>query len=226
MKNFFGRFDASVFKQNAKLYYEGELVSILNKISQCHSISLSFNDLYRNNEDSIRDQLHCNYLNNTEIKKKIGLRYHFECEPKEFGVGEGYLDIKVFNANIFKNPSEYFIIECKRLNSLNLKGRTGLNAEYIEHGIMRFVKEKYSCYHRINAMIGFIVSKLDLDENINNINHLLINEFPDSNTTDVIKPYSNQSSQPFISKHYDVSKRPFRLYHLMLDYSSNLLSAN
>lgn len=226
MINFFGVFDASAFKQNAKLYHEGELLNILEKISDCHLISLAKGDQYVNNEDSIRDYLHCNYLNNVSVRQKIGLNYHFECEPKEFGVGDGYLDIKVFNSNIFNNPSEYFIIECKRLDDQNLKGKTGLNGEYIKNGIMRFVEKKYSCYHRINAMIGFVVAKLDINENIENINYMLANTFPESNTVQQLKPISDSSTKPYASHHNDVDNRPFKLFHLMLDYSNHLAMTN
>jgi hypothetical protein len=223
MTELFGRFDASIFKQNAKLYYEGELVTILNKISECHLISVALNDRYSNNEDSIRDYLHCNYLNNIAIRQKIGLSYHFECEPKEFGVGEGYLDIKVFNANIFTNPSEYFIIECKRLDNSNVKGKTGLNSEYIKNGIMRFVNKKYSCYHRVNAMIGFIVEKLDIDKNIEHLNLILKTLYPQANTLQEIQSHNAESPQPYSSQHTDDDKRTFKLFHLMLDYSGNML---
>jgi len=220
--------DASNFLDNARFYYDRELLNILDKIVICYGLILANGELVSNNEDSIRDYIHCNYLNNIEVRTRLNFSYHFECEPKEFGTNDGYLDIKVFNENIFANPSEYYIIECKRLDAINPKGKTGLNAKYISDGILRFINKKYSSFHRVNGMIGFIVEDMDLDDNIANINHVIENHYPDANTIKYLT--SNNSivncSYLYDSEHSDIENNKLKLYHLMLNFSANMTVVN
>ena len=108
--------DASQF-EDASLFYEMEFVFILNKIYLFCEDIIKKGKYLENNEDKVRDFIYLNYLSNPAIKTKYDLYYHFECEPKEFGSTEGYLDIKICNENIFHNPNEYYIIECKRLDN-------------------------------------------------------------------------------------------------------------
>ena len=222
----FDGIDASPFKENARYYYEREFLLILSKIVLCYKKIISNGERLKNNEDNIRDYIHNNYLNNKVVRSELNLCYHFECEPKEYGSSEGYLDIKIFNDNIFSNPQEYYILECKRLNNQNKRGKNGLNGKYIKDGILRFVKKKYSSFHRINGMIGFVVEKMDIGSNVMDINYLLSNRFTEANTTsqiisiDFIEDFTFQ----YFSKHKDIDKSDFKLYHLMLDFSDNLIS--
>lgn len=222
----FEELDASAFKENAEYYYEREFLLILSKITLCYKKIISNSDQLENNEDKIRDHLHCNYLNNQAVRNALNLFYHFECEPKEYGSSEGYLDIKIFNENIFSNPSEYYIIECKRLNNQNKRGRDGLNGKYIKDGILRFVQKKYSSFHRSNGMIGFVVEKMDIDSNISDINYLLSNTYPEANTTSQIISidFIDDFKFQYFSQHRDIDESDFKLYHLMLDFSDNLIN--
>ena len=220
--------DASSFLDNAKYYYDRELLNILEKIALCYTRIVENYELVLNNEDAIRDYIHCNYLNNIDIRNELNFSYHFECEPKEYGVNDGYLDIKVFNENIFANPSEYYIIECKRLDSTNPKGTAGLNSKYINDGILRFIDKKYSCYHRVNGMIGFIVQQVNIDENVNCINDVLRDQYPNANTTKFLTKNNSIESYDYLydSEHTDIDSNQLVLYHLMLDFSSNIETVN
>lgn len=221
----FEEIDASSFEE-AKDFYNEEFLFVLSKIVLCYKKIISNGEKVNNNEDSIRDYIHLNYLNNQAIRNELELLYHFECEPKEFGVSDGYLDIKIFNSNIFSNPSEYFVIECKRLNNQHRKIKGGLNDSYIKEGILRFVQKKYSSYHRINGMIGFVVEDLDINENVKDINYLIANNYPESNTIVLISPITLIENFDFQyhSEHKDSDSKNFMLYHLMLDFSKNIKS--
>lgn len=220
----FDDIDATAF-QEAKNYYEEEFLFILSKIVLCYKRIVSNREFLENNEDKIRDYIHNNYLNNQAVRNELGLLYHFECEPKEYGSKEGYLDIKIFNGNIFSNPDEYYIIECKRLNNQCRRAKTGLNGKYVKDGVLRFVQKKYSAFHRINGMIGFVVEKLNIWDNINDINHLLTNEYKESNTIVVITSISAIEGFDFqyFSEHKGTDKVKFKLYHLMFDFSTNII---
>ena len=99
----------------------------------------------KNDEETIRDLFFDEYLNddNYRNQNKELEDFHFEKEPKE---NIGYLDIKAKKLNPYVSTKAYFVIECKRLDSNNSTGETGLNAEYVKNGICRFVTDYYSSY--------------------------------------------------------------------------------
>lgn len=120
------------------------------------------------------------------------------------------------------------MIECKRLDDKNQEGKNGLNAKYIKNGICRFVTRKYSSYFGINGMMGFIVKKVDINDNISKINTLLDKDLIDddkktvnANTTQKIEPINIKCdfNYCYTSKHQINFKKEIILYHMMLDFS-------
>ena len=110
------------------------------------------------------------------------------------------------------------------MDNKNLNGTTGLNAKYIKNGIMRFLTGKYSTNKKLNGMIGFVVESMNINSNITNINTLLKNKFPNTNTEtflttlNFIKDFQHQ----YFSIHRDLKANKIKLYHLMFDFSANL----
>ena len=51
-----------------------------------------------------------------------------------------------------------------------------------KEGIKRFTIDQYSAYYGVNGMIGFVIEKMNIDNNINNINQLLENQSPQITT--------------------------------------------
>lgn len=174
-----------------------------------------------NNENLIRDELVNNFINNPRIKRKIEFSYFIFPEAQEIPTGR--TDIRIQHPNSsYDQDTEYYIIECKRLDNTNIRGTTGLNALYIREGIYRFVSDYYSSHYFTNAMIGFVVEPMDIHENIKTINHLLNNNFHQANT---IREISQQSFIPDFDYHYSSNHKTkngtgLRLYHLMFDFSS------
>ncbi len=90
---------------------------------------------------------------------------------------------------------------------------------------MRFVSEYYSTYYSLNGMIGFVVDEMDINENIENINTVNNNYFKESNTQQNLK-HSNLIDNfdfHYLSKHTTNTDEKFILYHLMLDFSKNIV---
>ena len=190
---------------------------------------ISKNHLCENKEEKIRDCFF-DYLNNDNYRNKVQTleNYHFEKEPQE---NIGYLDIKVKTINPYRSTKAYYIIECKRLDSNNPKGTTGLNAEYIKNGICRFVSEFYSSYYNCNVMFGFVVSSMNISANVSNINAILdkdyINDKGSPAKAHVIQYLSEFTLVEdfhfaYISKHKTKSGKEIILYHLMFDFSKNI----
>jgi hypothetical protein len=176
-----------------------------------------------NDENEIRDVLYLNYLNNNSIRNKIGLTdYFFDREIQE-DTTNGRTDIRVISIDSFKDTSAYYIIECKRIDSINNTGISGLNAKYIKNGICRFVTEAYSAYYKTNGMIGFVVESIDISNNVKSINALLEGGFADANTTIVLGnlPIFEGFDYSYYSTHRRNDEQ-ILIYHLMLDFAKNI----
>lgn len=217
--------NASSFVHSLEIY-EVEFKNILRGITYCYKMMIKNNvSVPENDENGIRDILLLNYLKKREIKTKAKLAdYRFDREIPE-DTTKGRVDIRIISKNDFEIDEAYYIIECKRLNNKNLTGITGLNAEYIKNGILRFVERKYSAYYQVNGIIGFVIEHMDTVKNIKNINLLLKNNFKHANTkkklifVDFIKDFKHSYS----SAHEDIKGKEIKLYHLMFDFSKNLV---
>jgi len=198
------------FELDASLYseaineYEDEFKNLLLNIYSCYILVVTDKILVpSNDENTIRDIL-LRYLQNTKIRHEdcIIEGYRFDKEVDEC---EGRVDIKITDINDFENHHAYYVIECKRLD-----GSKRLNTAYDNDGIKRFTtsytspncQPYYSSYYGGNGMIGFIVKKINIDENITNIGDFF-------NTIEH-------------SKLYDSNHLNLKLYHLMMDFSDNL----
>lgn len=202
-------------------YYNAEFEYILSKIIVCYNLMLKEGRKVRNDENMIRDTILYNYLKKEIYKQQFGLtNYLFDPELPE---NTGRIDIRIMPINPFVNDDAYYIIECKRLDSQNQNGTSGLNGEYISEGICRFVSEKYSCYYKTNGMIGFVVQSMDIHCNITCINTLLNNSSFPSNTQQNIQQHKivDDFDYSYFSTH-SMGKEKILIYHLMLDFSKNI----
>ena len=215
--------DPSAFLESAG-FRDAELQDVLTKIVYCYRLLLSNNVRVANNENQIRDELLINYLKNNNIRNQLQLTaYLFDKEVPE-DTTKGRTDIKVQTMNTFVDTSAYYIIECKRLNNQNLRGKTGLNAKYIGRGIMRFVSGQYSTNKYLNGIIGFVVAQMDIDVNVKNINHLLKETFSEANTEIVLTSlnFIRDFQYQYYSLHQGTDNKKIKLYHLMFDFSANM----
>jgi len=206
--------------------YEREFESILVGITSCYKMMIEDSvSVPSNDENGIRDILLLNYLKNRAIRRKVKLiNYRFDREIPE-DTTKGRVDIRIISKNDFEIDEAYYTIECKRLDTNRTSGTSGLNGEYIKEGIMRFIAEYYSSYYGVNGMIGFVVERIDIPANIININKLLRNNFSGANTETVLTFHNfvKDFKYQYYSIHKDIKNRKIKLYHLMFDFSKNLV---
>ena len=219
----FSSLDASNFIGSVVIY-DNEFEKILSKITICYQLMKADKVVLDNDENKIRNILLLNYLKNDKIRKKVDLfEWHFEREVQE-DHSIGRTDIKVISPNTFKKQEAYYILECKRLDNTKTTGTSGLNAKYIEKGIYRFTTKYYSCYHRMNGMIGFVVEDLKIDENVKHINTLLTTSFTSITTKQEITKDSfiDNFEYHYSSVHTDKDNDELKIYHLMFDLSEHI----
>jgi hypothetical protein len=226
----FESLDASSYYYSSS-FYQNEFEDILRGIIVCYNCINSSRLSLPNDENEIRDVMLNNYLKVEHFKREhFNLaNYHFDYETIE---KTGRADIRILPVNPYINDKAYYIIECKRLDNQNLTGITGLNAEYTKNGICRFVTEYYTSFFGINGMIGFVVENFDIDKNIVHINSFLnqdltnakgenVNAMPVQEITPI--EISADFNYSFKSTHKTTVQNEIVLYHLMFDFSRNML---
>jgi len=220
----FNKLDATNFNGSIP-FYDINFEDILSKITICYRKMIADHSKFKNDENSIRDILLLKYLKNDKIRKEVGLidLYNFEREVQEDD-SEGRTDIKITTIDTFKIQKAYYTIECKRLDNKFTTGTSGLNAKYVSNGIERFITKKYSSYYRVNAMIGFVVEKLDIHKNTEeNINSLLLSNNSINTTNKITKTsFLADFEYQYCSEHLDNDKKKLKIYHLMFDFSENI----
>jgi len=218
----FGELNASGYAYNS-IFYKSEFEDILSKIISCYNIMIADKVPLTNNENSIRDVLLVNYLKDNSIRKKIKLTdYLFDREvPEDRSIGR--TDIKIQTLNTFQDTSAYYILECKRLNSVNASGTTGLNGEYVKNGVCRFTSKTYSAFYKTNGMIGFVVDQVNIPQNINCINELIANQIETNTTSDIQFHNINPDFEYSYSSKHTIENENIILYHLMFDFSNNMV---
>ena len=207
----------------SSFFFNSDFEDILKGIIECYYCVASANAKLPNNENLIRDELLSKKYLKSKIFKKAHPPLHKYQFDKETAEDKGRVDIRILYVDPYKDDDAYYVIECKRLNNENTTGTTGLNAEYISEGIARFASEKYSMYENTAGMIGFVVEKMDIPQNISAINTLLSQHFTYINTevTLTYKAIASGFKYSYFSKHKiaGISKI---IYHLMFDFSENV----
>lgn len=225
----FNTLNASIFKKFAIPFRKTHFEKLLAKVTECYHLMIDDGVCLTNDENKIRDVLLINYLSDNTIRQKVGLiQWDFEREVEEDRLAGkvGRTDIKVITLNTFVDQAAYYILECKRLDNKNLSGVSGLNAKYIKEGMKRYTDKYYSSHYRENGMIAFIVERLNIDSNVIEINTLLTTNFTSVPT---IQPLKKHTIPPldfdylYKSIHTDKDGDELRLYHLMFDFSNNII---
>lgn len=199
--------DASVFVYREPFRFT-QLQGILDDICNAYKLICSSVNKVANDENAIRD-VFGRYLQNDEYKKShtsIIRYYQVDTEVRE-GV-HGRTDIRFLKVKEYEGQHVYYTVECKRIN-----GNGRLCKEYVENGIRRFTTGKYPTHLGCNAMLGFVVSDINLGTTIGKINNYLMpNEHLHTRYTSMspmVKLFSQHGTP-----------NSFVLYHLWTDFSS------
>ncbi|MGL4485406.1 MAG: hypothetical protein ACRCUS_10670 [Anaerovoracaceae bacterium] len=211
--------------QSEAVFY-GELITALIGLRNSCNIMLADyktkKDVIANDENTIRNLLFDNYLENDEIMEKVGLKdYRFGTEVEKYYKGKaiGRTDLQVYSKNCFNRRKHYFTIECKRID-----GTKDLYAKYVTKGVMRFIadndntgKPKYGGEIPFSALFSFIVKPCIFEQKV-------VEGYIDSvEKKENIKPCmglcKNSQKDFFESEHISCDKRKIVLLHTSYDFS-------
>lgn len=172
-----------------------------------------------NDENKIRSIILENYLDNDDVRKINRMSsYRFMPENMENYTGTGtYLgrtDIRITLSSDFKKKNAYYIVECKRID-----GSNSLNQKYVEEGVRRFVRKKYSSYYGKNIMFGFVVKKVNISQNTKEIEDIQ-NASTDSFLHGKIKIIGTSGISEHYKCTYKIASGELELRHVFADFSS------
>lgn len=193
-------------------YRKAQLSGLLCDCINVYKFIISRGIMLPNNENLIRDEF-AKYIQDDEYKNENTSsikNFHVDTEVRE-GV-YGRTDIRFLPINPYEGQKAYFTIECKRLD-----GSIYLNKEYVLNGINRFKDpHKYSTHLGYNAMIGFLVRKVDVEHVTQGVNrHLNSDEYLSALSLDFAK-----GCYTFESNHR--AQKEIVLFHLWLDLSNTV----
>lgn len=194
--------------QYSTQFKKAQLMGILIDCINVYKLILSSGGVLPNNENLIRDEI-AKYIQDDDYKNENTSsikNFQVDTEVRE---RSGRTDIRFVPVNPYQGQKVYFSIECKRLD-----GGSRLTKEYVINGINRYKDpEKYSTPLGYNAMIGFIVKKVDEANVYNNINSYLTSD----EYLSVLPLEYPRGCSIFESNHK--SHKKFILLHLWLDFS-------
>lgn len=131
---------------------------------------------------------------------------------------EGELDLRV---SCGRGHEIYFAMEAKRLRVRNSDGtiRSG-NSEYVDEGMMRFVKGQYAPFMKVSAMLGYVFdgdidkARSGIDKSVRGKTIKLKLKAPKQLIRSKIL-----SGKPVDETRHDLDKRIFTIYHVFLSVS-------
>ena len=173
-------------------------------------------NMLHNNEDKITNRLVEEYLN----KGRNIIRYIVQA-PENYNSDEdeyrGRVDIKVCALDrFFIDAHDYYIIECKRIN-----GGNDLNKKYVTDGVSRFTSNppKYHSFRHRNMMLGYVVSSIDIPENLKVIDRLQRTLLDNCSSEGFTLIQKVEREHYIYSCQYKVLGDVVELFHIFYNYS-------
>jgi hypothetical protein len=209
------------FKQSLFDIIVEKLICCCELMKESH---FAFSQKIYNDELKIMNCLVAEFLDNDDIRNKIGLdalSIGFIPESLEkydelTNTYIGRVDIKIVPDDWLKYTKNYFIAECKRID-----GSSNLNKKYITDGVARFVRPpiKYSSYHNKNIMLGFVVKNIDIKMNTTEIDTLQTTILSDLVHSNLLLLQQKNNEYHLYSGAYNVDNDLLELQHIFYTFS-------
>lgn len=190
----------------SEAYYQSQLKGLLNDIAVVYERIQQSGVKLPNNENTIRNEFGKYFSDQSyKVTCTTAKDYYYDYEVS-LQKTAGRVDMRFLSPNCLGVQDYFFGIECKRLD-----GTRPLSKEYVVNGIRRFTTGKYPSYLGCNAMLGFIVCPIDLNETVGYVNdNLTVDEYLQQVVTATARTVGFESHHT--SPHHLV------LYHLWMNF--------
>lgn len=197
--------DVAIFGYS-EAFYQSQLKGLLQDISVVYKLILQSGAKLPNDENTIRNEFGKYFSNqNYKATSTTAKDYYYDYEVS-LQKTSGRVDMRFLSPNCLAVQDYFFGIECKRLD-----GKRHLSKEYVVNGIRRFTTGKYPSYLGCNAMLGFIVCPIDLNETVRNVNDNLTDK-------EHLKQVGNPTAEMVGLESHHTSPHQLVLYHLWMSF--------
>lgn len=203
--------DVAIFGYS-EAYYQAQLKGLLHDISVVYGLIQRSGVRLPNDENTIRNEFGRYFSDQSyKVTSTTAKDYYYDYEVS-LQKTAGRVDMRFLSPNCLAVQDYFFGIECKRLD-----GKRHLSREYVLNGIRRFTTGKYPSCLGCNAMLGFIVCPIDLDETVGYVNDNLTNE---EHLQQLGRPTAETAG--FESHH--TSPHQLVLYHLWMSFAELIVN--
>ena len=203
--------DAAIFGYG-ELYFQSQLKGLLQDIAVVYDLILQSGVKLPNDENTIRNEFG-KYFSNQSYKATCTTAkdYYYDYEVS-LQKTSGRVDMRFLSPNCLAVQDYFFGIECKRLD-----GKRHLSKEYVVNGIRRFTTGKYPSYLGCNAMLGFIVCPIDLNETVRYVNDNLTDK-------ENLKQVGTPTAEMVGFESHHTSPHQLVLYHLWMSFAGMIVN--
>lgn len=191
----------------SEAYYQSQLRGLLHDIVVVYERIQQSGVKLPNNENTIRNEFGKYFSDQSyKVTCTTAKDYYYDYEVS-LQKTAGRVDMRFLSPNCFGVQDYFFGIECKRLD-----GKRHLSKEYVVNGIRRFTTGKYPSYLGCNAMLGFIVSPIDLNKTAGYVNeNLAVEEY--------LKQVGTPTAETAGFESHHTSTHQLVLYHLWMSFA-------
>ena len=196
----------------SEAYYQSQLKGLLHDIAVVYERILQSRVKLPNDENTIRNNFGTYFSDQNYKATSITAKDYYYDYEVSLQKTAGRVDMRFLSPNCLAVQDYFFGIECKRLD-----GKRHLSKEYVVNGIRRFTTGKYPSNLGCNAMLGFIVCPIDLNETVGYVNENLTDE---EYLIQVGTPTAEMAG--FESHH--TSPHQLVLYHLWMNFAGMIVN--
>lgn len=107
-------------------------------------------------EDRVSENL-CRLLRQSRASRELPFQIHPQLVELDPAAGEDQGRMDIVFLPLVNREDIYFCLECKRLNVRKVDGVRPYFAEYVQYGVLRFVRGQYANTVRFGGMLAFVL---------------------------------------------------------------------
>ena len=114
----------------------------------------------------------CRYLRRNRNSCDLPFQIHTQLVELDPSAGEDQGRMDIVFSPLVPREDVYFSLECKRLNVIKDGHVRPYTAEYITHGMLRFIRGQYAAQMRHGGMLGYVLDG-NVEQAIKNVSNLI-----------------------------------------------------